>query len=172
MRFDALKRFDSELTHRLREFPSSSFFRTVLSVAAHSGDSAVLIPCLFGLWWLSGFSRQSIALPLAAGYAASVLVTSILKYSFRRRRPPGQWGLFYRMTDPHSFPSGHASRTAVLTVVVLSRGWILIGMALLIWSLLVGLARIILGVHYLYDVLAGYLLGLVIGVGVWLLLVR
>ena len=37
-------------------------------------------------------------------------------------------------------------------------------------DLSVGLSRIILGVHYLYDVLAGYLLGLGIGVGMWLLM--
>jgi membrane-associated phospholipid phosphatase len=55
-----------------------------------------------------------------------------------------------------------------MTLVVLAGGWPLIGAALLLWSLLVGLARIILGVHYLYDVLAGYLLGLGIGAGLWI----
>ena len=57
-----------------------------------------------------------------------------------------------------------------MTMIVMAGGWPLIGAALLFWSLLVGLSRVILGVHYLYDVFAGYLLGLGIGVGMWLLM--
>jgi membrane-associated phospholipid phosphatase len=119
---------------------------------------------------LHGFSRQSLLIPIALGFAVSVLATSVVKLSVRRRRPIGQWGAFYRKTDPHSFPSGHASRTITMTIVVFAGRFPLIAAALLLWSLLVGLSRIILGVHYLYDVLAGYLLGVGIGVGVWLLM--
>jgi membrane-associated phospholipid phosphatase len=170
MRLHSLKRLDNRLSLRLQSLSLRRCTRIPFSVFAHSGDSIVIIPCLFILWWLGGFSRQSIAVLLAVGYVASVVVTSLLKYAFRRRRPPGQWGSIYRKTDPHSFPSGHASRTITITMIVLARGWPLIGLALLLWSLLVGLSRIVLGVHYLYDVVAGYMLGLVIGVGVWTLL--
>jgi len=141
-----------------------------LAVIAHSADSVVVVPCLFALWWLHGFSRQSITIPIAAGFALSVVVTSIVKFAVRRRRPAGDWGAIYRKTDPHSFPSGHASRTITMTIVVIAGQLPLIGAALLLWSLLVGMSRIILGVHYLYDVLAGYLLGLGIGAGMWLLM--
>ena len=141
-----------------------------MAVIAHSADSVVVVPCLFALWWLHGFSRQSITILIAAGFALSVVVTSIVKFAVRRRRPAGDWGAFYRKTDPHSFPSGHASRTITMTIVVIAGQLPLIGAALLLWSLLVGLSRIILGVHYLYDVLAGYLLGLGIGAGMWLLM--
>ena len=109
-------------------------------------------------------------LPVAAGFALSVVVTSVVKFAVRRRRPAGEWGAIYRKTDPHSFPSGHASRTIAISIVVLAGHWPLIAGVLLLWSLLVGLSRIILGVHYLYDVLAGYLLGLGIGAGMWLLM--
>jgi undecaprenyl-diphosphatase len=166
----SFKRFDNLVSHRLQETAKCSWARSVLAVVAHSADSVVVVPCLFALWWLHGFSRQSIAIPVAVGFALSVVVTSIVKFTVRRRRPAGDWGAFYRKTDPHSFPSGHASRTIAMTIVVIAGQLPLIGAALLLWSLLVGLSRIILGVHYLYDVLAGYLLGLGIGAGMWLLM--
>jgi len=166
----SFKRFDNKASHRLQDLLLGSISRTSLSVIAHSADSVVVIPCLFVLWWWHGFSWQSIVIPIVVGFVLSVLVTSVLKYAFRRRRPAGEWGAFYRKTDPHSFPSGHASRTITMTMIVMAGGWMLIGVALLLWTLLVGLSRIILGVHYLYDVLAGYLLGLGIGVGMWLLM--
>jgi undecaprenyl-diphosphatase len=166
----SFKRFDNTVSRRLQETASGTWARKILALIAHSADAAVIVPCLFALWWLHGFSRQSIVIPVAAGFVLSIVITSIIKFGVRRRRPAGEWGAIYRKTDPHSFPSGHASRTITMTLVVLAGGWPLIGAALLLWSLLVGLARIILGVHYLYDVLAGYLLGVGIGAGLWILM--
>jgi len=166
----SFKRFDNNLSLRLQESAKSSWARRILAVVAHSADSVVVVPFLFALWWLHGFARHSLVIPIALGFAVSVVATSVVKFAVRRRRPVGQWGAFYRKTDPHSFPSGHASRTITMAIVVFTGGYPLIGVALLLWSLLVGLSRIILGVHYLYDVLAGYLLGVGIGVGIWLLM--
>jgi membrane-associated phospholipid phosphatase len=58
-----------------------------------------------------------------------------------------------------------------MTVVALARGLPGAGLLLAGWALLVGFARVALGVHYLLDVAAGYLLGLAIGaaVGLWFL---
>ena len=172
MILEALRRLDSRGTAWVRAaLPDSRAVHTILSLIAHSGDSLVLIPLLALLWWREDFARDSIAVPLAAAFLLSVVLTTLVKYLVRRRRPKGEWGAMYRKTDPHSFPSGHASRTAALTVVALARGLPLPGLLLAVWALLVGFARVALGVHYLLDVLAGYLLGLAIGAGValWLL---
>jgi membrane-associated phospholipid phosphatase len=163
-----LRQLDLRVTSRLRELPARRVARAALSLIAHSGDSLILIPALVLLWWSGHFSRQSIAVPLIVGYVLSVLLTSSLKYAVRRRRPEGEWGALYRKTDPHSFPSGHASRTITLSLVVMARDLVLAGVLLAVWSLAVGFARIVLGVHFLLDVLAGYLLGLAIGLAVWL----
>jgi undecaprenyl-diphosphatase len=166
----SFKRFDNTISRRLQGTAKNPWVHRILAVLAHSADSVVVVPCLFGLWWLHGFSRQSLVIPVALGFAVSVLATSIVKFAVRRRRPAGQWGAFYRRTDPHSFPSGHASRTITMTIVVFAGLYPLLGVVLLLWSLSVGLSRIILGVHYLYDVLAGYLLGVGIGIGMCLLM--
>lgn len=168
MSLRSFKRFDNTSSRRLQELAGGRVIRALLSIFAHSADSAVLIPCLFALWWWHDFSRWSIAIPVTVGFVLSILVTTAVKFTVRRRRPAGDWGAFYRKTDPHSFPSGHASRTIAITLVVFAGGWPLIGTVLFLWSILVGLSRIILGVHYLYDVLAGYLLGVGIGLLMWL----
>jgi undecaprenyl-diphosphatase len=169
---ERLRDLDRRATARLRTIGAHRFARAVLSLLAHSGDSVVLVPLFALLWWADRFSRQSIALPLAAGYAASVLVTWPVKFAVRRRRPAGDWGALYRKTDPHSFPSGHASRTIALAMVVLARDAVTAGILLAAWSLAVGLARVVLGVHYLLDVLGGYLIGLAVGLALWPWIVR
>jgi undecaprenyl-diphosphatase len=68
----------------------------------------------------------------------------------------------------YSFPSGHATFITILTASLVALTWPGIraprGRALLVAtalgvSLLVGLSRVVLGVHYLSDVLGGFLLG-------------
>jgi len=90
-----------------------------------------------------------------------VLVMSV-KFLVRRRRPEGEWGGIYRNTDPHSFPSGHAARSFLIAVVAtaLTPGGLAI--VLWVWAPLVALARVAMGVHYVSDVLAGAVFGVVI----------
>lgn len=88
----------------------------------------------------------------------------LVKFSVRRRRPAGEWGNIYRSTDPHSFPSGHAARAAMLAVLGLGLGPPWFGVALLLWAPLVSLARVAMGLHYLSDVVAGVFLGVIAGV--------
>ena len=172
MRSDALRRLDAEITGRLQSMLPGKGSRALLSVLAHSGDSIVLIPLLAVLWAIDGFTPRSYTLSLAAAYAGSVVLTTALKFIVRRRRPEGDWGRMYRRTDPHSFPSGHASRTVALSLAVFGHHWPLAGGLLVLWSLLVGFSRIVMGVHYLLDVAAGYLLGAAVGVAVWLLVAQ
>jgi len=89
-----------------------------------------------------------------------------IKFLVRRKRPEGEWGGMYRKTDPHSFPSGHAARAILIAVLVTVLGptWLIV--VLWIWAPLVCLARVVMGVHYLTDILAGMLTGLLAGVGI------
>lgn len=120
------------------------------------------------LWWLGTDYWQGRALTLIVSILLTALVVFVVKLAVRRRRPEGEWGKFYRTTDPHSFPSGHAVRAVMLAVVMLGLGPLWLGLLLLVWAPLVGLARVSMGVHYLSDVLAGMFLGLVVGIVVLL----
>jgi undecaprenyl-diphosphatase len=87
----------------------------------------------------------------------------VIKFTVRRRRPEGEWGKIYRNTDPHSFPSGHAARAVMLAVMALGLGPAWFAILLCVWAPMVVLARVTMGLHYPTDVLAGALLGLLMG---------
>jgi undecaprenyl-diphosphatase len=90
-----------------------------------------------------------------------------LKFSIRRKRPEGEWGAIYRNTDPHSFPSGHAARAFLIAVLatLLGPGWL--AALLWVWAPLVSLARVAMGVHYVSDVVAGAVFGILVALTGW-----
>ena len=131
---------------------------------AHSGDSWFMLPVM-GLIWLAGDGLWKWRmLVMAIAICITALVAVGLKQLIRRRRPDGEWGLVYRSTDPHSFPSGHAARMVMLTILSFATGPGWLTALFLIWTPLVALARVAMGVHYLSDVVGGALLGAAFGI--------
>jgi undecaprenyl-diphosphatase len=160
---DKLLKLDIDLTERLTYEAKPGIIRTLSVALAHSGDSWFWILGL-GVIWLAGseFWKWR-AVVLFAGIFLTALIVMGIKFTVRRRRPAGDWGAIYRKTDPHSFPSGHAARSAMLAVIALGTGPQWFGILLLIWAPLVMLARVSMGLHYLSDVIAGAILGVLIG---------
>lgn len=113
--------------------------------------------------WLGGETWRPLALSLLTGILLTALVVLLIKFSVRRQRPEGEWGQVYRRADPHSFPSGHAARALMLALVALGLGPVWFGWLLLAWAPFVGLARVATGLHYISDVLAGWIVGLLLG---------
>jgi undecaprenyl-diphosphatase len=146
---------------RVAERPG--LLRTLAAVLAHSGDSWFWWVGLALLWWLgNGFWRPWALMLLLSIIALAVIVLAI-KFTIRRRRPEGEWGAIYRTTDPHSFPSGHAARVVLITILAIGLGPGWLAMVLCIWAPLVALARVAMGLHYLSDIIAGAGLGAVAG---------
>jgi undecaprenyl-diphosphatase len=155
---------DNRLSRLSRLGVNGRFTRTVAAILAHSGDSWFWLLGLLLVWWLGTDYWKQRAVALGVGILVSALVVMAIKFSVRRSRPEGQWGKIYRSTDPHSFPSGHAARSMMLAVMALGMGPLWLGLVLLAWAPLVSLARVMLGVHYPSDVIAGMALGAVLGV--------
>ena len=164
-----LLELDASWSRRLQITSQPGFLHGLEAFLSHSGDSLFVLLALALEWWLGNTDWKSLAITLAVGVGVTALTVLLVKLAVRRPRPAGDWGQLYRKTDPHSFPSGHTARVFMLAVVTLGLGPPWLGILLAIWAPLVGMSRVILGVHYLSDVLAGALLGVVIGLGVvWL----
>ena len=126
---------------------------------AHSGDMPVWIALLAAAWLLGDDLWKLRAAITFAGLALVEIVVIGIKMIVRRKRPPGTEGMIYRKTDPFSFPSGHAARAVLLSLLALRMGPAAAFAVISIWSPLMVLSRIAIGIHYVLDVLAGFLLG-------------
>ena len=163
---------DEDYTRRLRVAEKPGMLRDLAVLFAHSGDLWVWLPVLGLLGWFGSAAWRERCVWMLVGIVITALIVFTIKFTVRRRRPEGEWGGFYRMTDPHSFPSGHAARAVMLAVLGLGLGPAWFGIVLLVWAPLVVLARVAMGVHFLSDVLAGAVLGLAIGLAVLWIIIR
>lgn len=172
--FKKILEFDARLTSSLRITETQSRLKPFGVFLAHSGDSWFILLALFVIWILTGGLWHQLTAIMAAGSIGLAVIVLLTKFLIRRKRPEGEWGAIYRNTDPHSFPSGHAARTAMLALLALLMGPLWLGILLVIWAPLVSLARVWMGVHYVSDVVAGIFLGvlaafLVNGISPWLI---
>lgn len=155
---------DQRFARSAQEQEQPRFLRALAVVFAHSGDSWFWIIGLGLLWWFGDEEWKQLAVVMLIGVLVTALVVMVIKFTVRRSRPQGEWGRIYRSTDPHSFPSGHAARSTMLAVLALGLGPLWLGISLLVWAPLVGLARTVMGVHYPSDIIAGMALGALLGV--------
>lgn len=117
-----------------------------------------------GLWVLRRGGRK-LALFLAVTCIGGGLVDTLVKLAVGRPRPTVDQPIIEAFN--YSFPSGHAMQAVVcygaLALVFLplvgrrGRVWLLGATAVL--ALAIGASRLALGVHYVSDVLGGYVLG-------------
>lgn len=101
----------------------------------------------------------------AAAFTVERALYAALKHTLRRPRPFERIeGVRAMVTPPDrfSFPSGHTS-AAFLVAILAGSLHPAASIPLLAWAAAVGVSRLCLAVHYPSDVLAGALLGGVIG---------
>jgi undecaprenyl-diphosphatase len=154
-----LDEMDARWSARYRIPERSRRLRSAAAFFAHSCDSWFWVLGLAFIWMIGNASWKRWSIKLTTAILVLATLVLVLKFTIRRRRPEGEWGAIYRRTDPHSFPSGHAARAVLLAILITVWGPTWLGIVLIIWAPLVSVARVGLGVHYLSDVLAGSLLG-------------
>ena len=82
----------------------------------------------------------------------------VIKQTIRRNRPDYKDDRFGAVAfDKFSFPSGHATRAAYV-IILMPVYTPQIAVLWIIWGLVMIFSRLILGVHYISDILGGILL--------------
>lgn len=158
---------DHRLMRRINRWPAPRWIRIWMLCATRGGDGWLwyamgLVILLFG-----GDSRfQAVgAAALAAGLGIAIFLR--LKKATGRKRPtqfePHCWATLLP-PDQFSFPSGHTI-TAFAVAVSLSMFYPALAIGLLFCALSVAGSRILLGMHFLSDVLAGAAIGTLLGYG-------
>ena len=122
----------------------------------------VWLALLVAAWALGDDAWKTRALVTAAGLALVEVVVIGIKVLIRRKRPAGTDGMIYRKTDPFSFPSGHAARAVLLSLLSLRMGPAAAFIAIVAWSPVMVVSRIAIGIHYVLDVAAGVVVGAVL----------
>ncbi|MCL4269421.1 MAG: phosphatase PAP2 family protein [Anaerolineales bacterium] len=153
---------DARLSSQMRVAEKPGFLRNLAIFFAHSGDSWFWALALIVAWFFSNSDWRKWETVEFFGIAGLAAVVLAVKFLVKRKRPEGEWGGIYRNTDPHSFPSGHAARAFLIAVVAtaLTPPWL--SAILWVWAPLVALARVAMGVHYLSDIIAGAILGVIV----------
>jgi undecaprenyl-diphosphatase len=134
----------------------------------------IAVLAVFGFLALAKAWRPAIFILVASG--GGLLVSSLLKYTIDRPRPDlvPHGNLIYTS----SFPSGHSMMSAVVYFTLAAlvtrlierrrlKGYAL-GVAMTL-TLLIGVSRIYLGVHWPSDVMAGWAAGAAWALGCWLI---
>jgi undecaprenyl-diphosphatase len=162
---------DHRLMERLNCWLPPRWIRVWMIVASRVGDG--------WLWWtiglllllFGGVNRFRAVGAAAMSEALSATIFLGVKKLANRKRPCaiGQncWATLLP-PDQFSFPSGH-SMTAFSVVVPLSLFYPSLEVGLLFCAFSIALSRIMLGLHFLSDVVVGSTLGAVIGYSVYCL---
>ena len=159
---NSILELDARLSNQMRVAEKPGALRAIAVFFAHSGDSWFWAIALIALWISGDTFWKEWAVVQFGSISVLVVVVLLIKFRVRRQRPEGEWGRIYRNTDPHSFPSGHAARAFLIATIAAGLGPGGVAVALWIWAPLVALARVAMGVHYVSDVVAGALLGILV----------
>ena len=150
---------DVTIMQALHAMSSPTLNQFVLTVT-HFGDTLVigLVTFLIAfMLWLKRRRRDAVQLLVTAGGAA--VMNYLLKISFQRARPSLWQALVHESS--YSFPSGHSMASSALAFALIAITWptrwrwwaIAAGVVL---TVVVGMGRMYLGVHYPSDVIGAW----------------
>ena len=151
----------------------TNFLTTIFTRFTYFGDGLF---CLATGILLFAFNKRFVSLMVLSSYAISGITVQVLKYFIIEPRPAvylkdSSYQYFIEdvtLHNLHAFPSGHTASAfalaAVLSFAAKSKTYSIL---FLVAAILVGYSRIYLAQHFLTDVLAGAIIGVLSAIICW-----
>lgn len=160
-------KYDHSILHEVNNGRVTAF-DPIFIFLTHTSSYAALGAT--GIVFILSFLKRSPVLrrcgwQLLFTFLCAFIVIKSLKYSIDRTRPFDEYTTVDQMVDidTPSFPSGHTLESAAMatTLVLLFSNKVIWAFAIA-WAMAVAYSRILLGVHYPSDVIAGIMLGILL----------
>lgn len=164
---DDIAAVDSPVTRWLVE-RRQRWATTVMQVVTELGSAwfvvALIIVVTAVLWWWRRPWSELLVVPLCSGGAA--LMVAFIKLAIARPRPT--LGEIVATANGFSFPSGHSAQAVacycalawvIAHITASRRSTVVAWSGAVIIAVLIGFSRLYLGVHWLSDVVGGFVLG-------------
>ncbi|XVE57693.1 hypothetical protein DITRI_Ditri04bG0110000 [Diplodiscus trichospermus] len=173
---------DSTVSYSLHTLFKPVLPTFLLLLLEYSADFRFSFPISLS-FFLASRSFSSLSIPLILGLLLDLALIGLIKLTFRRARPHYNPNMSPAVhADNFSFPSGHASRVLFLASLfhlilrndvglvsdVIQR-WIkfepcFVLFGVWVWAIMTATSRVLLGRHFLFDVLAGAFIGVLEGI--------
>jgi undecaprenyl-diphosphatase len=158
---DRIHQMDSNMCVAVNRTSQCRLIRDYFRLVSRLGDGAIWYALMGGILMVHGEDGVMPVLHMAMAGLTGTLVYKWLKGKTLRPRPfevrQDIW-LTGTPLDKFSFPSGHTLHAVVFSMVALSY-YPALSIVVIPFTFMVALSRIVLGLHYPSDVIAGAMLG-------------
>ncbi|MFA0551722.1 phosphatase PAP2 family protein [Vibrio lentus] len=135
---------------------------TLSKAVSHTGDGHLYVLIALIALLADGYTGREFLMVGLAAFAIELPIYWLAKNTLKRRRPAEFSSLLHSHivpSDKYSLPSGHSAAAFVMATLI-GHFYPSLYLFSLIWATAIAGSRILLGVHFLTDVLIGAALGI------------
>lgn len=161
---DRMHQLDSNVCVAVNHISQYRLIRDCFKIVSRLGDGVIWYTLMIGILYTQGANGVQPVLHMASAGLVGTLTYKWLKGKTLRPRPYEVRQDIYltgKPLDKFSFPSGHTLHAVVFGLVALAY-YPVLAVVIVPFILMVGLSRVVLGLHYPSDVLAGAAIGFAI----------
>lgn len=117
------------------------------------------------IWYRKSYGWKMFFWSLVAAVFSRLFITEIIRFFYDKLRPFEVLDIFQLLTHSSggAFPSGHAAFFFALSTIIFlyNKKW---GSVFITATILMTLSRVIVGIHWPYDILGGAVIGVLSGI--------
>ncbi|QEI14184.1 phosphatase PAP2 family protein [Cellvibrio japonicus] len=136
-------------------------YRKSVRFISRTGDGHLYLVVALLLLWLDQGNGSHFFWAGILAYSLDVSLYLLLKNLIKRDRPAAKLDFYEAWitpSDQFSFPSGHTA-AAFLFACLVANFYPVFAVLAFLWAACIGASRVLLGVHYPTDIVAGAILG-------------